>query len=121
MVQTGHLTVQRENKAIMYRQLNSKRQLFINDDNIEIGRSEANYGCHNVQRVLHQPKKHGLVLMKDRPWESPVLDPVYSRTRCQCRLCFTVCLQWDGNVHQSGTWLPDMSSSKSIKTQDMDY
>jgi len=60
----------------MYRHLSRKRQLFINDDNVEVGRSESNYGCHNVKRVLHQPKKHGLVLMKDRPWESPVIDPV---------------------------------------------
>ena len=58
----------------MFPLLSKKRQLFINNNNIELGRSGQYYGCHNLQRILHQPKKQGLVLVPDKPWESPVFE-----------------------------------------------
>jgi len=62
-----------EGEIAMFRLLSKKRQLFINDDNIEVGNSGTYYGVHNLQRVLHQPDKQGLVLTSDKPWESQVL------------------------------------------------
>lgn len=58
----------------MFRRLSRNRQLFINDANLEVGRSESHYGSHNLKRVLHQPKREGLVIQPDRPWESPVVQ-----------------------------------------------
>jgi len=63
----------------MFRLLSKKRQLFINGNNIELGRSgDYHYGSHNLQRVMHQPKKLSLVVMPDKPWESPVIQMLSS-------------------------------------------
>ena len=58
----------------MYPRLSERRQLFINDAHVEQGRSESNYGLHNIRRVLHAPVRRGLVVEPDRPWESPVIQ-----------------------------------------------
>jgi len=58
----------------MYPLLSKRRQLFVNDNNLELGRSDSRYGAHNLKRILHQPKKQGLVVTPDRDWESPVIE-----------------------------------------------
>lgn len=58
----------------MYRQLSRTRQLFINNRMTELGRSEHRYGFHGIQRRMHQPQRQGLVVLPDKPWESPVIE-----------------------------------------------
>lgn len=78
----------------MFRHLSKHRQLFINNRNVEVGRVESRYGCHNVKRVLHQPTRQKLVVEPDRPWESPTLqmlsnNVIYDAQRKRFRLWYS--------------------------------